>query len=95
MLTEGELTVCEPPLPLVTPQTMPVRDHPAGVAPLWSIDDAIARQIAVRFYERALRGEAPAEILRTERAAFRDAPETISSTYLAYQFFGHPGLRLQ
>ena len=32
--------------------------------------------------------------MRTERAAFRDAPETTSSTYLAYQFFGHPGLRL-
>jgi hypothetical protein len=68
----------------------------AGViAPLWSIDDRIARDIAIRFYERALRGEAPAEILRTERAAFRDTPETTSSTYLAYQFFGHPGLRLQ
>jgi CHAT domain-containing protein len=68
----------------------------AGViAPLWSIDDAIARQIAIRFYERALAGEAPAEILRTERAAFRDAPETTSSTYLAYQFFGHPRMRLQ
>ena len=50
----------------------------AGViAPLWSIDDAIAREIAIRFYERALAGEAPAEILRTERAAFRDTPETI------------------
>ena len=68
----------------------------AGViAPLWSIDDRIARDIAIRFYERALRGEQPAEILRTERAAFRDAPETTSSTYLAYQFYGHPGLRLQ
>ncbi len=68
----------------------------AGViAPLWQIDDRIARDIAIRFYERALRGEAPAEILRTERAAFRDTPETTSSTYLAYQFFGHPGLRLQ
>jgi hypothetical protein len=68
----------------------------AGViAPLWSIDDRIAHDIAIRFYERALRGEAPAEILRTERAAFRDAPATASSTYLAYQFFGHPGLRLQ
>jgi CHAT domain len=68
----------------------------AGViAPLWQIDDRIARDIAIRFYERALRGEAPAEILRTERAAFRDTPETTSSTYLAYQFYGHPGLRLQ
>ena len=35
----------------------------AGViAPLWSIDDRLARDIAIRFYERAMRGEAPAEI---------------------------------
>ena len=33
-------------------------------------------------------GRQPAEILRTERAAFVDSPDTISSTYLAYQFFG-------
>jgi CHAT domain-containing protein len=65
------------------------------IAPLWSIDDRLARDIALRFYERALRGEAPAEIMRTERAAFRDTPETTSSTYMAYQFFGHPGLRLE
>ena len=64
------------------------------IAPLWSIDDRLARDIAIRFYERAMRGEAPAEIMRTERAAFRDTPETTSSTYMAYQFFGHPGLRL-
>ncbi len=65
------------------------------IAPLWSIDDRLARDIAIRFYERAMRGEAPAEIMRTERAAFRDTPETTSSTYMAYQFFGHPGLRLE
>jgi CHAT domain-containing protein len=67
----------------------------AGViAPLWSIDDRLARQIALRFYERALRGETAGEILRSERAAFRDSPDTVSSTYLAYQYFGHPALRL-
>ena len=65
------------------------------IAPLWSIDDRLARDIAIRFYERAMRGEAPAEVMRTERAAFRDTPETTSSTYMAYQFFGHPGLRLE
>jgi CHAT domain-containing protein len=64
------------------------------IAPLWSIDDRVAREIAIRFYNRALSGEAPAEILRTERGAFRDSPEVTSSTYLAYQYFGHPALRL-
>ena len=65
------------------------------VAPLWSIDDRLARQIALRFYERALDGDSAANVLRTERAAFRDSPESVSSTYLAYQYFGHPALRLE
>jgi CHAT domain-containing protein len=64
------------------------------IAPLWSIDDVIAREIALRFYERALAGEAPADVLRRERAAFRDDPSVVSSTYLAYQFYGHPQMRL-
>ena len=67
----------------------------AVIAPLWSIDDQLARQIAARFYERALRGDPPAEIMRSERAAFLDDPATVSSTYMAYQYFGHPGLRLE
>ena len=64
------------------------------IAPLWSIDDVIAREIALRFYERALAGEAPADVLRRERAAFRDDPSVVSSTYLAYQFYGHPAMHL-
>ena len=67
----------------------------AVIAPLWSIDDQLARQISARFYERALKGDPPAEIMRTERAAFLDDPKTVSSTYMAYQYFGHPGLRLE
>jgi hypothetical protein len=66
----------------------------AVIAPLWSIDDVTAREIALRFYEKALTGKAPADILREERAAFRDDPTTVSSTYLAYQFFGHPHMTL-
>jgi CHAT domain-containing protein len=64
------------------------------IAPLWSIDDVIAREIALRFYQRALAGEAPADVLRNERAAFRDDPSVVSSTYFAYQFYGHPAMRL-
>src|SRR4051794_14112692 len=67
----------------------------AVIAPLWSIDDELARQISARFYERALKGDPPAEIMRSERAAFLDDPKTVSSTYMAYQYFGHPGLRLE
>lgn len=65
------------------------------IAPLWSVDDHVARSMALRFYEGALAGEAAADILRRERGAFRDSPGTISTTYLAYQYFGHPGLRFE
>lgn len=66
------------------------------VAPLWSIGDAVAKEIALRFYQETLRkGATPAEVFRTERAAFRDADEPVSSTYLAYQFFGHPAMKLR
>ncbi len=64
------------------------------IAPLWKIDDAIAKNIALALYEKALRNnEAPAAILRDERAAWVSAPT--SSTFLAYQFWGHPSLRLK
>jgi hypothetical protein len=65
------------------------------VAPLWSIDDRLAREIAVRFYERTFQGAGPADVLRRERAAFRSSPDITSATYLAYQYFGHPALRLR
>jgi CHAT domain-containing protein len=65
------------------------------VAPLWSIDDRLARELAVRFYERTFEGAGPADVLRRERAAFRSAPDVTSATFLAYQYFGHPALRLR
>ena len=65
------------------------------IAPLWSVKDTIAREIALEFYRRVAAGEPPALILREERARFRDSDEPASATYLAYQFFGHPELRLR
>jgi CHAT domain-containing protein len=71
----------------------------AGViAPLWSVKDAIAREIAVNFYREAFQSKrTAAEILRDERRKFGTSVEGAppSSTYLAYQFFGHPQLFLQ
>ncbi len=72
------------------------------VAPLWNIDDTVASVLAERFYTEAL-GEPPvavAEILRQIRAdytlaAVKDHPETVTATYLAYQFFGHPRFELR
>ena len=66
----------------------------ALVAPLWSIKDSIARSIALHFYEQVFAGAAPADVLRRERARFKDTPDTLSATYLAYQFFGHPAMKL-
>jgi hypothetical protein len=80
----------------------------AVVAPLWSVDDTIAQQIALEFYERALQPapdaggadgaghEAPtvAALLRRIRAELVTNVADPSATYLAYQFYGHPSLRL-
>jgi CHAT domain-containing protein len=67
----------------------------AVVAPLWSVKDTIAREIAMRFYEQAFAGKSPAEILRAERAAFPNNDEATSATSLAYLFYGHPSLLLR
>lgn len=68
----------------------------AVVAPLWSINDRIARQMAEEFYEAAYdKAQPPAEILRQCRARVTQAaiptlaPGT-AATWLGYQFFGHP-----
>jgi CHAT domain-containing protein len=66
----------------------------AVIAPLWSIDDVLARELALQFYKKALNGESPASVMRSERTAFLKASEPTSSTYLAYQFYGHPRMTL-
>lgn len=67
----------------------------AVVAPLWSIKDAVAKEIALDFYRQTLEGDAaPADVLRRVRAGFKTTAEAQSATALAYQFFGHPALRL-
>ncbi|MEO6397476.1 MAG: CHAT domain-containing protein, partial [Tepidiformaceae bacterium] len=63
------------------------------IAPLWSINDALARGVASRFYEKAFAGSPPAEVMRAERGGFgEDSP---SATALAYLYYGHPSLRLR
>ena len=77
----------------------------AVVAPLWNVDDTIAQKIALAFYEAAIgaqadavadAGEPPlvAELLRQARAGLVANAADMSATYLAYQFYGHPSLRL-
>jgi CHAT domain-containing protein len=73
----------------------PVREGSRVVAPLWSVDDAVAREVAVRFYRRVVEeGQPPAEVFRQERARFTDDADGVSSTYLAYQFFGNPAMTM-
>ncbi|MFL6246341.1 MAG: CHAT domain-containing protein [Thermoanaerobaculia bacterium] len=65
------------------------------VAPLWSIKDDLAKQIAIDFYKATLEDKVPpAEAIRRARASFVSSKNPVSATYLAYQFFGHPSLQL-
>jgi len=64
------------------------------VAPLWSVADTVAKDLALRFYGEVFAGTPPAEALRRERAAFSDGAAGISGVHVAYQFFGHPAMRL-
>jgi CHAT domain-containing protein len=78
------------------------------VAPLWSVDDEVARRAAEGFYADALGAGAgegaerpsAAEVLRRARARFTGTAVKAgegegASTYLAYQYFGHPRLALR
>jgi CHAT domain len=58
------------------------------IAPLWVVNDEVARDVSLRFYASAFAGTSPAEFLRAERA--RDG----ASTHLAYVLYGHPLLQL-
>jgi hypothetical protein len=63
------------------------------VAPVWSIADRLARLIATGFYDRAQDGGvSPAEYFREQRATRRSDKD--ARTYVAYQFYGHPSMRV-
>jgi hypothetical protein len=63
------------------------------VAPLWKVDDDVAKDVATKFYGALSAGVRPAEFLAGERAAAGvDGEGTPSGTRLAYLFFGHPRL---
>jgi outer membrane biosynthesis protein TonB len=64
------------------------------IAPLWSVNDEVARDIALRFYQRIFSGATIGSVLSEERSAFAESDEHLSATYLAYQFFGHPAMKV-
>lgn len=61
------------------------------VAPLWSVDDSPAKELALRFYEGLNDSKSPAAVLRAERK--RAADTTASPTSLAYLYYGNPRSR--
>jgi hypothetical protein len=63
------------------------------VTPLWSVRDDEACELGIAFYREALAGRPAAEVIREQRwRAMTDGLST--STPFAYQFVGHPDLRL-
>lgn len=65
------------------------------VAPLWAVNDTVARTFALRFYDEALAADdnrSVAEVLRDLRANYHS--EQPVSSYLAYVYYGNPFLTL-
>ena len=64
----------------------------AVVAPLWKVDDTVARRVARDLYDVLAVGGSPAEFFAAERTR-ADRPDSAGgSTSLAYLYFGHPQL---
>jgi CHAT domain-containing protein len=64
------------------------------LAPLWDVDDDVAKDIALEFYDATFRrGLTVGEAVRRIRAGFGDGAKG-TATPLAYVFYGHPELRM-
>jgi CHAT domain-containing protein len=71
----------------------------AMLAPLWSVEDDLAHEVAKDFYQTALppngASKRVGEVMTAIRAKYGSAPELgRHSTYMAYVFYGHPNLLL-
>ncbi|MEZ5184149.1 MAG: CHAT domain-containing protein [Candidatus Nanopelagicales bacterium] len=65
------------------------------LAPLWNVDDEVAKSIALDFYQRTLGdGLSVGEAVRQIRAGFGTG-QAGTATPLAYVFYGHPELQLR
>lgn len=67
----------------------------ACIAPLWTVDDALARRFAVEFYRRTITRRQPVgRALAELRREFHADQAAGTLTPLAYVYYGHPSLRL-
>ncbi|MBR0948065.1 CHAT domain-containing protein [Bradyrhizobium liaoningense] len=65
------------------------------LAPLWAVNDSVARSIALEFYDKMFaspNGRSVAEILQELRSNYDDKKPV--SSYLAYVYYGNPYLKL-
>ncbi len=64
------------------------------IAPLWAVNDVIAKWVALTFYQEAMAtpSRPVAEIMRDVRQAYAEHPN--ASSYLAYVYYGNPFLTL-
>ena len=66
------------------------------VAPLWNVNDLVARQFAEEFYKAALKdGASVSESLRQLRSRYASDWDRQTATPLAYVFYGHPELTFE
>ncbi len=69
--------------------------HGCGVvAPLWKVNDTLAKEWTLEFYERVHAGVPVSRALRAMRKRYtRD--DDAQAIYMAYVFYGHPALELK
>ena len=67
----------------------------AFIAPLWNVNDGIAKDTALAFYAETIgKGRPVGDVMRELRARFATFPKRDQTTPLAYAYYGHPGLIL-
>lgn len=68
----------------------------AFIAPLWNVDDSVAKDFALAFYAETLgKGRPVGDVMRELRGWFTTKfPQHDQTTPLAYAYYGHPGLIL-
>jgi CHAT domain-containing protein len=67
----------------------------ALVAPLWAVNDTVAKSVAIDFYQALLAtgsGRTVAELMRDVRGRYNSSAPV--SSYLAYVFYGNPNLKV-